>query len=124
MLVIPESEHSRRVPIKIGTIHIDEIIDLITDKELKTASHQWQCWIISQKVVMKQMQLKGNKDILNQITGEVKLTPKVVIPPLETISVSGLTNINKHSKCVNIVTEPREDDDESTVPCYSYMRPG
>ena len=35
MLVIPESEYSRRVPIMIGTIHIDEIIDLITEEELK-----------------------------------------------------------------------------------------
>ena len=124
MLVIPESEYSRRVPIMIGTIHINEITDLITDEELKTASCQWQCRIISCKVVVKEMQLKENKDILDQVKGEVKLTQKVVIPPLDTISVSGLTNINKHSKRVNIVTEPREDDDEFTVPCYSYMRPG
>ena len=40
MLVIPESEYSRRVPVTIGTIHIDEIIDLITDDELKTANRQ------------------------------------------------------------------------------------
>ena len=120
MLVIPERGYSQRVPIMIGTIHIDEIIDLITDEELKSASHQWQCGIISCKVVMKQTQLKENKDILEQIKGEVKLTRKVVIPPLETISFS---NIKKHCKCVNIVTEPREDEDEYTVPCYSYMRP-
>ena len=68
--------------------------------------------------------MKENKDILAQVKGEVKLTRKVVIPPLDTISISGLTNINKHSKRVNIVTEPREDEDEFTVPCYSYMRPG
>ena len=61
MLVIPESEYSRRVPITIGTIHIDEIIDLITDEELRMASHQWQCGIISRKVVVKQMHLKENK---------------------------------------------------------------
>ena len=42
MLVILESEYFQRVPITIGTIHIDEIIDLITDEELKMASHQWQ----------------------------------------------------------------------------------
>ena len=35
-----------------------------------------------------------------------------------------MTNINKHSKCVNIITEPRVDEDLFTVPCYSYMRPG
>ena len=47
MLVIPESEYFRRVPITIGTIHIDEIIHLITDKELKAANRQWQRGIIS-----------------------------------------------------------------------------
>ena len=124
MLVIPESEYSRRVPITIGTIHIDEIIDLITDEELRMASRQWQRGIISRKVVIKQMHLKENKDVLSQVKGEVKLTRKVVIPPLDTISVSGLTNINKHTKRVNVVTEPREDEDQYTVPCYSYMRPG
>ena len=98
MLVIPESEYSRRVPITIGMIHIDEIIDLTTDEELKIDSHQWQRGIVSQKVVIKQMQLKGNQDILSQVKGEVKLTRKVTNPPLETISVSCLTNINKHSK--------------------------
>ena len=98
MLVIPESEYSHRVPIMIGTIHIDKIIDLITDEELKLASCQWQRGIISRKVVIKQMQLKENKDVLTQVKGEVKLTRKVVIPPLHTINVSGLTNINNHTK--------------------------
>ena len=124
MLVIPESEYSRGVPITIGTIHIDEIIDLITDEELKVANRQWQRGIISRKVVVKQLQVKENKNVLDQVKGDVKLTRKIVIPPLETISVSGMTNINKHSKRVNIITEPREDGDLFTVPCYSYMRPG
>ena len=74
MLVIPESEYSRRVSITIGTIHIDEIIDLITDEELRMASHQWQCGIISRKVVIKQMHLKENKDVLSHVKGKVKLT--------------------------------------------------
>ena len=38
MLVIPESEYSKSVPVTIGTIHIDEIINLITDEELKLAN--------------------------------------------------------------------------------------
>ena len=124
MLVIPESEYSRRVPVTIGTIHIDEIIDLITDEELKTANRQWQRGIISRKVVVKQLHLKENKDILDKIKGDVKLTRKITIPPFETINVSGMTNINKHTKRVNIITEPRKDEDLFTVPCYSYMRPG
>ena len=39
-----------------------------------------------------------NKDVLSQVKGEVKLTQKVVIPPVDTINISGLTNINKHTK--------------------------
>ena len=68
--------------------------------------------------------MKENKDVLDHVKGDVKLTRKVVIPPLETISVSGMTNVNKHSKRVNVITVPRVDEDLFTVPCYSYMRPG
>ena len=44
------------------------------------------------------MQLKENKDVLAQVKGEVKLTRKVAIPPLDTIHVSGLTNIDENTK--------------------------
>ena len=46
MLVIPESEYSKSVPVTIGTIHIDEIINLITDEELKLANRKWQRGIV------------------------------------------------------------------------------
>ena len=73
---------------------------------------------------MKTAQLKENKNVLDKVTGNVKLTRKVTIPPLETVTVLGVTHVNAHSKRVNIVTKPREDIDKYTVPSYSYMRPG
>ena len=124
MLVIPESEYSKSIPVTIRTIHIDEIINLITDKELKLANRKWQRGIISRKVAVKSLQLKENKDVLEKVMGDVKLTRNVQVPPMETISVSGITTINSHTKRVNVMTEPREDLDEYTVPSYSYMRPG
>ena len=124
MLVIPESEYSKSVPITIGTIHIDEIINLITDEELKLANRKWQRGIISRKVAVKSLHLKENKDVLEKVTGDVKLTRNVQVPPMETISVSGITTVNSHTKRVNVITEPRENLDEYTVPSYSYMRPG
>ena len=124
MLVIPESEYSKSIPITIGTIYIDEIINLITDEELKLANRKWQRGIISRKVAVKSLQLKENKDVLEKVTGDVKLTCNVQVPPMETISVSGITTVNSHTKRVNVITEPREDLDEYTVPSYSYMRPG
>ena len=73
---------------------------------------------------MKNAQLKENKDVLDKVTGNVKLMRKVTIPPLEKVTISGVTRISAYSKQVNIVAEPREDIDEYTVPSYSYMRPG
>ena len=124
MLVIPESEYSKSVPVTIGTIHIDEIINLITDDELRLANKKWQRGIISRKVAIKSLQLKENKDVLDKVTGDVKLTRNVQIPPMETITVSGITTVNSHTKRVNVITEPRENLDEYTVHSYSYMRPG
>ena len=54
---------------------------------------------------MKTAQLKENKDVLDKVTGNVKLTRKVTIPPFETLTLSGVTHVNVHSKRVNIVTE-------------------
>ena len=42
MLVICESEYSKRVPVTLGTLHIDEIIHLITDEELWQVDKCWQ----------------------------------------------------------------------------------
>ena len=123
-LVIPESEYSKSVPVTIGTLHIDEIINLITDEELKSANKKWQRGIISRKVAIKSLQLKENKDVLDKVTSDVKLTRNVQIPPMETITVSGITTVNSHTKWVNVITEPRENLDEYMVHSYSYMRPG
>ena len=68
--------------------------------------------------------LKENKDVLDKVTGDVKLTCNVQIPPMDTITVSGITTVNSHTKRVNVVTEPRENLDEYTVHSYSYMRLG
>ena len=124
MLVIPESEYSKRVPVTIGTLHIDEILNLITDEEIRLANKSWQRGIIARKIAIKTAQLKENQDVLDKVSGQVKLTHNVTIPALDTINISGVTHINAHSKRVNIITEPREGLDEYTVPSYSYMRPG
>ena len=124
MLVILESEYSKRVPVTLGTLHIDEIINLITDEELRQADKCWQRGIISSKIAMKTAQLQENREVLDKVSGCVKLTHNVTIPALDTVQIYGIAHVNAHSKRVNIVTEPREDLDEYTVPSYSYMRPG
>ena len=123
MLVIPESQYSHRVPITLGTIHIDEIIGLVTDEELYHVDKSWQRGIISRKIAVRTAQLRDNKTILDKVRGDVRLTRPIKIPARNTIIVSGMTNISAHSKRINIVTEPG-DNNEYTVPTYSFMKPG
>ena len=123
MLVIPESKYAKRVPVTLGTLHIDKIIGLVTNEQLKYIDKSWQRGIISRIIAIKTAQLKENKTILDKIKGEVKLTHTIKIPAYQTISTTGLTGITAHVKRVNIVTEPRENDDYM-VPCYSFMKPG
>ena len=123
MLVIPESQYSHRVPITLGTIHIDEIIGLVTDEELYHVDKSWQRGIISRKIAVRTAQLRDNKTILDKVRGDVRLTRPIKIPARNTITVSGMTNISAHSKRINIVTEPG-DNNEYTVPTYSFMKPG
>ena len=41
MLVIPESQYVRKVPVTLGTIHIHKIIGLITNEELHKIDKSW-----------------------------------------------------------------------------------
>ena len=58
------------------------------------------------------------------MSGDVKLTRKIVVPPMDTVHVSGITKINSHSKRLNVITELRLDLDEYTLPSYTSIRPG
>ena len=41
MLVIDDSHYRRRVPIQVGILHIDHILDLMTLEELDRLNKQW-----------------------------------------------------------------------------------
>ena len=42
MVVVNDSAYSERVPIALGTIHVDRVLQLIKDWELKKMSETWQ----------------------------------------------------------------------------------
>ena len=41
MLVIDNSAYGMRVPIQIGTLHIDMALELVTEAEMKKLSRKW-----------------------------------------------------------------------------------
>ena len=46
MMVYPDSKYSHRVPVIIGTLHIDEALDLATYDELASLSRGWKRGIV------------------------------------------------------------------------------
>ena len=42
LLIIPNSAHTQCTPITLGTLHIDKVIRLATERELKNLNKQWQ----------------------------------------------------------------------------------
>ena len=76
MLMIPESEYLKSVPVTIGTIHIDEIINLITDEELKLANRKWQRGIISRKGSCEIVTIKRKQRCFGQGDWRCKINTK------------------------------------------------
>ena len=42
MLIIDDSAYGMRVPVQLGTLHIDMALDLATKAEMKQLSHRWE----------------------------------------------------------------------------------
>ena len=74
---MPDSVHTAHVPITLGTLHIDMVINLATKSEL----------------AMKGAQLVNSKDvqIVYQIYDVVKITKDVPLAPFWTIKAIGVT---------------------------------
>ena len=129
-LVIPESPYSKRVPLQIGTLHIDEAIRLIKVEEAAVLDLSWKRARMASVICSKSAQLAEGEEKpfdLNEVKGPVKLTKKIVVPPFSTIQVSAISKVTTHRKAVNVMTDIPEDwDIEGVValPTYSQMNNG
>ena len=74
-LVVPDHSYGKRVPLTIGTLHIDLIIESATNEELDNISIAWGRGQLFRQIQARQVQLKHQSE-LDQIQGTVKLTKK------------------------------------------------
>ena len=81
MLVVPSTNYNQMVPITIGTLHIDMILELATKEELEALSKQWRRGSVNRKVISQQMWL--DKEIIKHIEGEVKLCKNITLGSLD-----------------------------------------
>ena len=120
-LVVSDHTYGKRVPLTIGTLHIDMIIEWATNEELDRISIAWGRGQLFQQIQARQVQL-ANQDELEKIQGTVKLTKKVKLKLNQSLKVSGKGNHPLNSKWVNVIVEQTgEEDGKYTVPCYSFI---
>ena len=135
MLVIDDSQYGARVPIQIGTLHIDMAIDLATNEERMKFKRRWERAEMASYLRMASMQTDSTKPIidLDEITGNIHLTHDLSLGPFETATVSGLlkgpVKNSTYYKRVNVSVEPmsshlNDDSKYCAVPGYTFLKPG
>ena len=140
MLVIDDSPYAMRVPIQIGTLHIDMALDLATEEERKKLNRQWKRAELASSLCMKSANANvedsaESKNVfdLDNVTGLVQITKDLQLQPFENVTISGLLKgPAKHSayfKRVNVALEPMEQHKEGegpycAVPAYTFLKPG
>ena len=131
MLVIPNSRYTYSVPIQIGTLHIDQILEVIKPDEISNMNKSWKRSGLATVLAGKSAVIakEGNTENfdLGKIKGKVKLTKKVVIPPFATMHVSGITKIQGHTQNINVMTEVPDNwarEGFLPMPTYSQLKTG
>ena len=97
MLVVDDSPYGMRVPIQIGTLHIDMALDLATEEEKRKLNHQWKRAELAASLRMKSTNAKAEDSDesqptfdLAQISGSVHLAQDLVLLPFEDVTLKGL----------------------------------
>ena len=120
-LVVNDHSYGKHVPIMIGTLHIDMIIDQATKEELEQISIAWGRGQLLRQIQACQVQIE-NQDALQ---GTIKLTRRVKLKPFQSLKLSYKGNNSLNSKWVNVIVEPLEDadtEDNYAVPAYSFLK--
>ena len=121
-LVVPDHRYGFRVPITIGTLHIDMIIEKATPMELDQISIAWGRGQLFRRIQMKQTQIV-DQEALNKVNGVVRLTKTVKLKPYQTVVLLGRGTHPLNEKRVNVITEPtNEEGSEYTVPSKTFIK--
>ena len=82
-LVMPDSNYTNRVPILLGTLHIERCLELSKGKNFGDFSKPWQRALFS-KHILKLQNSKTSDFDLNNLNGNVKITKAITLKPFET----------------------------------------
>ena len=93
MLVIDDSPYGKRVPIQLGTIHIDMVLKALEGNEGHEVSEGWKRAQLAATLKLGQAQTaigEGEGINFDDLVGSVTTTQKVKLAPFEGRTISGV----------------------------------
>ena len=121
-LVMPDHEYGHRVPVTIGTLHIDMIIEQASKDELDQLGTAWGRGKVNRQIQARRVQLEYVTQ-LETITGKVWLTKKVKLKSNQSLKVKARSSNPLNIKRVNVIIEPTDDEEGNyTIPAYTYLK--
>ena len=134
MLVIDDSPYGNRVPIQLGTLHIDMILKVAAQDPTIKLGDSWERARLASSLKMgwAHAELNWGEVDLDQWVGNVINTQKTTLEPFVSCIISGTMRgpirMAGISKRVNVLTEPTEAQLAegswfSAVPSYTYVSP-
>ena len=135
MLVINNSLYDNRIPVQIGTLHIDMMLDLASKEEKKRLNRQAERARMAQNLRMASLHSDGSKDSfdIKGVKESVHSTGKIELKPFDVITVSGVVKGpvkgSGFYKQVNVALEPTDENKAgksliSSVPGYTFLKSG
>ena len=126
-MVSSDSPYTKRVPLQIGTLHIQEALQLATKEEIEALPQAWETAGFPSSTLIRSGIMKEPEFDLDKVQGHVKLTKSITIGPFQMVHASGLTECRQHFKRVNVIVEPDPHKEYSVaVPIHGYtvLKPG
>ena len=136
MLVIDDSPYGARVPVQVGTLHIDMMLDLASEEEKRKLNCQSERARMAQNLRMAglQAEIPGKETFkLQEVKGLVHSMGKLELKPFEVVTVSGVmkgpARESGFYKRVNVALKPIDKQKSgksclSSVPGYTFLKPG
>ena len=127
MLVIEDSPYTQRVPIQIGTLHINKALHLVIMINL---SNKWKRGRFATLLASKSAKvgMENNKAFtLVQVKEGIKLTKAVEIPAFEIVHVQVHSKVRGHQLYVSTITEASNEKDSNSIAAvmsYTCLKPG
>ena len=119
---MPDHEYGHQVPVTIGILHIDMIIEQATKDELDQLGTAWGRGKVNRQIQARRVQLE-NSTQLDKITGKVWLTKNTKLKPNQSLKVKAKSTNPLNTNQVNVIIEPTDDEEGSyTIPAYTYLK--